>query len=227
MFHSHAGRQTDHHRGGDQLIRWAGLYDLGMRLWGAGGRRWRALVADQLDLSPGQRVLDVASGTGHLSLELARRVRPGGSVDGIDAAAEMTARAQATARGLGLPVTFQTAAAQRLPFPDGAFDAAICTLGLHHIAPADRQQAVNEMQRVLRSGGRLLIADAQPPTTGVRSLLPRLLLGHAIAERPLDQAERLLHAAGFLEVTRSDTTVSWIGVVIGTAPTSSITASAD
>ena len=114
-------------------------------------------------LSPGQRVLDVASGTGHLSVELARRVRPGGSVDGIDAAAEMTARAQATARGLGLPVTFQTAAAQRLPFPDAAFDAATCTLGLHHIAPADRQQAVNEMQRVLRSGGRLLIPDGQPP----------------------------------------------------------------
>src|SRR5215210_4444611 len=92
MVHSDAGRQTDHHRGGDQLIRWAGLYDLGMRLWGAQGRRWRASVADQLDLSPGQRVLDVASGTGHLSIELARRVLPGGSINGIDAAAEMVAR---------------------------------------------------------------------------------------------------------------------------------------
>jgi len=114
-----------------------------------------------------------------------------------------------------------------LRFSNAAFDAVTCTLGLHHIAPADRQQAVNEMQRVLRSGGRLLIADAQPHKTGVRSLLPQLLLGHAIAERPLDQAEKLLLAAGFIEVTRSDTTVSWIGAVIGTAPTSSITSLAD
>ena len=99
-------------------------------------------------------------------------------------------------------------------------------LALHHIATADRQQAVDEIQRVLRPSGRLLIADAQPPKAGVPSLLPRLLLSHAMAERPLDQAEKLLRAAGFVDVTRSDTTVSWIGAVTGAAPAAPITTSA-
>src|SRR5215210_7929755 len=90
---------------GDALIRWAGAYDVGMRLWGRGGRRWRTGLAERLDLRPGDRVLDVASGTGRLAFELARWVSPGGSVDGIDAAEEMVAFANKTSQRLRLPVT--------------------------------------------------------------------------------------------------------------------------
>lgn len=213
-----AGHENHSDHGGNRLIHRPRVYDVCLRLWGPGGRRWRAAIADQLDLRPGERVLDVASGTGRLAVDLARRVDPGGSVDGIDAAEEMVRHAQARVDRLRLPVTFRTATAQRLPFPDGAFAGVTCTLAVHHIDPAGRLQAVEEMRRVLRPGGRLLIADAQRPPAGVRSVLPRLLLGHAMAEQPLQQAEQLMRRAGLVAITRAGTTVSWIGAVTGTAP---------
>ncbi|MGB8385348.1 MAG: methyltransferase domain-containing protein, partial [Dermatophilaceae bacterium] len=190
---------------------------LRLRLRGPGGRRWRASVTDHLDLRSGDRVLDVACGPGHLAADLAGRVAPGGSVDGIDAAQERVKHAQGRVDRLGLPVTFQTATAQQLPFADGTFAGVTCTMALHHIDPSGRGRAIEEMRRVLRPGGRLVVADAQPPQAGIRSLLPRLMLGHAMREQPLAQAEQLLRQAGLAAVTRTGTSVSWVGAVTGIA----------
>jgi ubiquinone/menaquinone biosynthesis C-methylase UbiE len=187
-----------------------------MRLWGRQGRRWRRFLADQLDLQPGNSVLDVGSGTGQLAVELARRVVPGGSVEGVDPAEEMVAEAAKVTKPLGLPVRFQVGSAQRLPVGANAVDAVTCTLAVHHIADSDRLLAVQEMLRVLRPGGQLLIADLQSPGTGARHFLMRRLVGHAIAERPLDQAQELMLSAGFTDVNRSETPVAWIGHVVGT-----------
>ena len=98
-----------------------------------------------------------------------------------------------------LPVTFQTELAQQLPFPDDTFAAATCRLALHHIAQQDRRQAIEEIRRVLRPGGRLLIADFQPATRLPARFVTRLLFGHATAERPLEQASSLMEAAGFTD----------------------------
>lgn len=216
MPHRHGVAHSDHH--GDVLIHSAWLYDLRVRLSGRRGRRWRADLVRRLGLRPGDRALDVACGTGRLAFDLAGHVAPDGSVDGVDAAAEMIDRATASNKRLRLPVTFQTALAQRLPFPNDTFHAVTCTLALHHIAHDGRLQAIEEMRRVLRPGGRLLIADVQTPTSGPARYLARLFLDHALAERPLDQAVDLLHAAGFGGVARDNTTASWIGLVIGTKP---------
>ena len=217
MPHGHGAAQPSHHHG-DVLIRWARLYDIGIRLWGHRGRRWRADLALRLELRPGDRALDVACGTGQLAFELASSVAPGGAVDGIDAATEMVNRATAGNRRRRLPVKFQTALAQRLPFPDDTFNAATCTLALHHIAHDDRREAVEEIRRVLQPGGRLLIADFQTPASGSARYLTRRMFGHAMAERPLDQAGDLLEAAGFVRLARDTTTTNWIGLVIGTKP---------
>jgi ubiquinone/menaquinone biosynthesis C-methylase UbiE len=120
--------QTNH-RTGDRLIHWAWLYDLGVRFLGRRGRRLRAIFAEALKLRPGDRVLDVGCGTGHLAMVFAERVAPTGSVDGV----EMVARANRQARRHRAPVTFQIALAQQLPFPDVTFDAVACTLALHHV----------------------------------------------------------------------------------------------
>jgi ubiquinone/menaquinone biosynthesis C-methylase UbiE len=216
MPHRHGVTQEADHQDQDALIRWAGIYDLGMRLWGRRGRQWRASVADRLELQPGQRALDVAAGTGRLAFELARRVVPGGTVDGVDAAAEMVNYATRANQRLNLPVTFQTAVAQQLPFPAGTFDAVTCTLALHHIAAHQRQLAVDEMHRVLKPGRRLLIADLQAPTHRGFGLARRLFRHHAMGEQPVDQAINLMTAAGFANVTREKTKVSWIGQAVGT-----------
>jgi ubiquinone/menaquinone biosynthesis C-methylase UbiE len=216
MPHGHSGAESDRHHHGDLLIRWPRLYEIGMLLWSHRGRRWRTDLTNRLDLRAGDRVLDVGCGTGRLAFELAGRVTPGGSVDGVDAATEMVNYAVNANNRLQLPVSFQTALAQRLPFPDETFAAATCTLVLHHIDPDGRQEAVNEIHRVLKPGGRLLIADFQAPRGGPARYFTRLVPRRALMERPVEQAIELLKAAGFANLIRQDTTTSWIGLVMGT-----------
>ena len=207
------------HTDGDALIRWAWLYDLGLRLWwGRRGAAWRSGLVDRLDLRPGQRVLDVGSGTGQLAFALADRVVPGGSVDGVDAAVEMVGRAQRNNRRRPRPVTFTEARAQGLPFPDETFNAVTCTLALHHVAGEGRRTAVEEMRRVVRPGGRLLVADFEPTADGRVPFGPIFGRGHAMHDGALDEAEQLLAAVGFRDLTRGPTSVSGIGQVVGTRP---------
>ena len=155
---AHASSHT-HHDGRDRLIRWAGIYDLGIGLLGRRGKRLRGMLADDLQLQPGDRVLDVGCGPGRQAIVFAERVAPTGSVDGIDAAAEMINRARSQTRRRGVPTTFQVAFAQDLPPADDTFDAVACTLALHHVAEDDQPTAVGEMYRVLKPNGRLLIAE--------------------------------------------------------------------
>ena len=206
-------RQRHAHGGEDAVIRWAGLYDLALRLWWRRGRRWRDGLLGVLDPQPGQRVLDVGSGTGRLAFALADRVGPGGSVAGVDAASEMVARANKNNRRRRRPVTFTTARAQQLPFPEESFDAVTCTLALHHVAPDDRAAAVAEIHRVLRPGGRVLIAEFDGAGGGLTPLA-RLHTRHPEHAGALDQATDLLTAAGFPTVTRGSTTISGIGQVV-------------
>src|SRR5947199_5095868 len=111
----------------------AGVYDLLNTAMTAGlHHRWRARAADLARVGPGARVLDVATGTGDLALEFARRVHPGGEVVGVDFAEAMLARARAKAAAGGgrAPTHFQLADALALPFPAASFDAASAGFGV-------------------------------------------------------------------------------------------------
>jgi ubiquinone/menaquinone biosynthesis C-methylase UbiE len=212
--HSHAHAHGD----GDAVIRWAWLYDVGQRVWWRRGQRWRNGLLDLLDLQPGQRALDIGSGPGRLAFALADRVQPGGSVDGVDAASEMVSHAQRANRRRGLPVTFSTARAQQLPFPAEAFDAITCTLVLHHVARDDRATAVGEMHRVLRPGGRVLLAEFDGAGGSGLTPLARLHTRSAEHAHALDEAVGLLGTAGFTAITRGPTTIAGIGQVVATRP---------
>lgn len=110
-------------------------------------------------LRPGERVLDVACGTGLVSLAAAAAVAPGGQVLGVDIAERMVeaAREQAAQRGLALATRFARMDAERLAAPDNVgYDAALCALGLMYLP--DPLQALREMRRVLRPGGRVVLA---------------------------------------------------------------------
>ena len=120
------------------------------------------ILAAAAGIATGDRILDVACGTGVVAREAARRTGPGGRVVGFDANAGMLAVAceladAAPSGGASLaPMEWQQGAAESLPFPDSHFDAVACQFGLMFFE--DRRAAIGEMRRVLRPGGRLAIA---------------------------------------------------------------------
>ena len=222
MAHTH--QHSTHEDSGDQVIRGAWFYDLRAALLGRRGRRLWCGLADELDLSDGDRVLDVGSGPGRLARVLAERVFPGGTVVGVEAGSEMVQRARAKVRGSRRAadrlVSFREARAQQLPFADAEFDAVSCTLVLHHVAAPDRGVAVREMFRVLRPGGRIVIAEFAP---GERPLLQRLpfLRRHQHGHHDHDtlaEARELAESAGFVDLTQGPTPVRWCAQLTGRKP---------
>lgn len=109
-------------------------------------------------LEPGELVLDVGSGAGTDSLVAAQMVGSEGRVTGIDITSEMLAKARAAAAEIGAPnVQFMEGEVERLPFEAESFDVVISN-GVIDLVP-DKDAVFSEIQRVLRPGGRIQIAD--------------------------------------------------------------------
>ena len=105
-------------------------------------------------LKPGERVLDVACGTGVITRAAAEQVGPTGSVTGVDLAPDMIEVATATPAA-GAPIKWHQADAAALPLPDGSYDVALCQMGLMFMG--DRPAALAEMRRVLTADGRVVV----------------------------------------------------------------------
>jgi ubiquinone/menaquinone biosynthesis C-methylase UbiE len=114
-------------------------------------------LTEAVELKPGARVLDVATGTGHVALEAARTMC---DVTGIDYVPELVDVARRRAEAEGLDVDFQVADAEALPFADGSFDAVLSAIGV--MFTADHDRAAAELVRVTRRGGRIGLASWTP-----------------------------------------------------------------
>jgi ubiquinone/menaquinone biosynthesis C-methylase UbiE len=123
------------------------------------GRELRQRTAALARLHPGETVLDVGCGTGTLAMEVQRRVGSASRVFGIDPGKEQIARARAKAARRHMPIEFQIGVIEQLAFPDQMFDVVLSTLMMHHLPASLKRQGLAEIARVLKPGGRLLIAD--------------------------------------------------------------------
>lgn len=168
----------------------ASKYDLMNDLMSLGVHRlWKRFTVDLARPRPGQRVLDLAGGTGDLAAAIYPRIKPNGSIVVSDINPEMLAVGENRLidKGIIAGVEFVEANAEELPFPDREFDLVTLAFGIRNMTHPER--ALKEIHRVLKTGGRALILEfSHPRWPGLQSiydmysfnLLPRI--GELIAK---------------------------------------------
>jgi ubiquinone/menaquinone biosynthesis C-methylase UbiE len=169
---------------------------------------WAPTLVELAQPRPGERVIDVACGTGIVARLAAMRVAPTGAVVGVDLNPGMLGVARSLAATGSLQ--WQEASADKLPYPDSSFDVVYCQLGLQFFA--DRTAALREMRRVSATGGRLAIMvwrsiQESPGFAGLAEALERHIgqAAAAIMRAPFGlsnagELEALVSTAGFQDV---------------------------
>lgn len=125
-------------------------------------REMRQRTINIARIRPGEAVLDVGCGTGTLAISAQKCVGSTGRVVGIDPGSQPIVVARAKVARHRLPIEFQNGVIEQLAFPDQTFDVVFSTLMMHHLPKPLKQQGLSEIARVLKPGGRLVIADFKP-----------------------------------------------------------------
>jgi demethylmenaquinone methyltransferase / 2-methoxy-6-polyprenyl-1,4-benzoquinol methylase len=139
-------------------------YDLLNRLLSCGiDRRWRRFAVKQIICAENGRVLDVATGTGDVALEIASRTPASVRIIGVDFCKEMVELGirKVEASPYAERISLEVAPCEAIPYPDESFDSATIAFGIRNVV--DRQQGLREMHRVLKSGGRMVILEFSTP----------------------------------------------------------------
>ena len=197
-------------------------------------RAWKAYTVAVANLRPGDKVLDIAAGTGDLARAFARKVGPSGLVlhTDINEAMLRTGRDRLVDEGLVLPTL--VCDAERLPCPSGTFDLVSVAFGLRNMTHKDR--ALAEMCRVLRPGGRLLVLEFSQVAAPLRKpydwyslnvlpLMGKLIANDADSYRYLAESIRMhppqaelkamMHTAGFGHVDVHNLTAGVVALHVG------------
>lgn len=166
-----------------QMGAWAPYYDWIMKVLTLGREKaLRQMTVAAAEAKAGDNVLEVGCGTGTLSFAIQETVGQSGKVDGIDAAPEMIERAIGKNKRAGKNVSFQVGRIESIPYPDNAFSAAICSFMIFHMPHDARKRGLQEIFRVLKPDGRLLIVDI-------------------LKQEGINELQQLMKEAGFEKIT--------------------------
>jgi demethylmenaquinone methyltransferase/2-methoxy-6-polyprenyl-1,4-benzoquinol methylase len=222
----------------DMFDRIAPRYDLLNRLLSLGiDRRWRRFAVRQLAVPDGGRVLDIATGTGDVALEIGRQTEPGVKIVGSDFTQGMLVlgREKIAASPYRDRITLVNAPCESMPHPDRVFDGITIAFGIRNVV--DRQKGLDEMARVLKAGGRVVILEFATPRNSFfraiyyfyfRRVLPWLggmisqrsayqYLPDSVLEFPDRQTfKAMMEQAGFVDVKIHDLTGGIAAVHVGT-----------
>jgi demethylmenaquinone methyltransferase/2-methoxy-6-polyprenyl-1,4-benzoquinol methylase/phosphoethanolamine N-methyltransferase len=202
-----------------RTIHWAAEYDFFTSLLGLGVNRSNSrMIVELAGIKPGDRVLDVGCGSGNLTLTAKTSAGAKGAVYGIDAAPEMIDVARKKAQREGMDVTFEVGLIEKIPFPNAAFDVVINRLMVHHLPDDLKRLGIAEIFRVLKPGGRLLIADFNPPANPILAHLTLALVGHGMMKTSVRDLPTMLSGAGFMNVTSGPTRSAFLAFVRGEKP---------
>jgi len=144
----------------------AGQYDLMNDLMSFGVHRlWKRYTIELSGVRAGQKVLDIAGGTGDLAAKFSSLVGPKGNVilSDINSSMLSNGRSRLIDKGIAGNIEYVQADAQHLPFPDNSFDCITISFGLRNVT--DKELALRSMYRVLKPGGRLLVLEFSKPVT--------------------------------------------------------------
>lgn len=219
----------------------AAKYDLMNDLMSVGIHRlWKRFTLELSGVRPGNRVLDIAGGTGDLARQFSRLVGPTGEVVLADINASMlrVGRDRLLDKGVAGNIRFVQADAEKLPFPDNHFDVITIAFGLRNVT--HKEDALRSMLRVLKPGGRLLVLEFSKPRSALLSkaydvysfsLLPmmgKLVTNDAESYRYLAESIRMhpdqetlkamMAEAGFERVTYHDMTGGIVALHRGIKP---------
>jgi ubiquinone/menaquinone biosynthesis C-methylase UbiE len=200
------------------------IYDPVVALTSREGAFKRRLL-QHAGIKNGESVLDLACGTGTLAIEIKKR-RPKAKVSALDADRAILARAKKKSKEAGVKVDFQPGLSTELPYDDRSFDVVVSTLFFHHLTDEAKADTAEEIKRVLRFGGRVLVADwgrPQDPVMRMMFLNVQLLDGFRnTSSNVAGKLPEFLRDAGLKRVSvvdRMRTPLGTIEIVSGIRPT--------
>lgn len=187
-------------------------------------KEWKELLIAFIGNHRPQQILDVGCGTATLTIMLQKEF-PGASVTGIDGDGKILAIADKKIKEAKLNINLKEALSFKLPFADNQFDAVVSSLMLHHLSDENKQKTLHEIIRVLRPGGRFVIADwGKPNSIFIRWLfyIVQLLDGFATTNSNVKGLlPSMISDAGFVavkELQRIPTILGSISIISSKKP---------
>lgn len=150
------------------------------------GKREQVVRASAIkfgNIQSNSEILDVGCGTGTLAIQIKKEYGNEVNVYGIDPSPQMIPYAIEKAKKEQCTISFEVQAIQSLKFPDNTFDVVFLSLVLHHIPEHHRIAGINEIMRVLKPGGRLIIVEFNAPSKRIWRFLGFFVVGHMIFNR--------------------------------------------